>query len=221
MRAIGVVRRGAVVALAGLLGMTAVLGGCGSRVDKAKYDAALQESTALRERNLQLEQQNRDQAARLADLEARATQQVNAAPAGNPGWTAGDDVGAGGGSSGSAFQRRADGSMAAEIAGSVLFNSGSADLKPESRRSLDRIATEIRSRYAGRGIVVEGHTDSDPIRRSRWQSNEQLSQARAEAVRRYLIQRGIPSGRIEAVGMGSSRPKATKAASRRVEIVIQ
>lgn len=106
------------------------------------------------------------------------------------------------------------------VAGDVLFASGQVTLKPEAKRELDSVARELENRYASNRIRVEGYTDSDPIRKSRFPSNEALSQARAEAVEQYLISRGVSSSRISAMGMGSAKPKSTKAASRRVEIVI-
>jgi chemotaxis protein MotB len=106
------------------------------------------------------------------------------------------------------------------VAGDVLFGPGSATLSSAGKRELDSVARTIRSRYASKRIRVEGYTDSDPIKRSRWGSNKELSQARAEAVETYLVSKGISSGRITAMGMGSAKPKSTKAQSRRVEIVI-
>ncbi len=195
--------------LVGLLGVSGLMGGC-NKVNKKQYDLAVQEAAELRERNAQLDQQNRDQAARIAELEARGQQQ----PAGND--MAWNDPNAQDGT----FFPGADGTMVAEIAGSVLFDSGSATLKSSARSTLDKVAAEIKSKYGRRGIRVEGHTDTDPIRKSNWGTNERLSQARAEAVRTYLVNKGIASRQISAVGFGSSQPKGTKAASRRVEIVI-
>lgn len=107
-----------------------------------------------------------------------------------------------------------------DIANDILFDSGSATLKPAARRSLDRVADVIRQRYSGRIIRVEGHTDNDPIRRSNWKTNERLSSERAMAVEAYLVERGLNNSNVYTAAFGASRPKATKAASRRVEIVI-
>jgi outer membrane protein OmpA-like peptidoglycan-associated protein len=71
--------------------------------------------------------------------------------------------------------------------------------------------------------VVEGHTDSQ----GRVQDNQELSLARAQSVRDYLVSRGIAADRISAHGLGSERPVATnktaegRADNRRVEIVVQ
>lgn len=106
------------------------------------------------------------------------------------------------------------------VAGDVLFGPGQAVVSREGRRELDTIARKITSQYRGDNVRVEGYTDSDPIRKSRWGSNQALSLARAEAVEKYLVSKGVSSGRISAVGRGSASPRATKAQSRRVEIVI-
>lgn len=106
------------------------------------------------------------------------------------------------------------------LAGDVAFPSGSVNLTPAAKKELDTLAKKLKSTYAGRSIRVEGHTDSTPIKKSKYGTNEALSQARAEAVRSYLASKGVSSNRIEAVGYGSAKPKATPAASRRVDVVV-
>jgi len=84
----------------------------------------------------------------------------------------------------------------------------------------------LRSKYSGRHIDVVGHTDTDPIKKSPWKDNWELSAERALTVIRYLIQRGIPENQIRASGCGEARPIASnataagKARNRRVEIVV-
>ena len=84
----------------------------------------------------------------------------------------------------------------------------------------------MKSKYAGRLIDVVGHTDSDPIKKSKWKDNWELSAQRALAVTRYLVDKGIPAGSVRASGCGSARPVASNASSRgkarnrRVEIVV-
>jgi flagellar motor protein MotB len=106
------------------------------------------------------------------------------------------------------------------VASDILFAPGSADLSSNARTALTRVANVLNRDYAGNQIVVEGHTDTDPIRRSRWASNQELSEARARAVADFLGQQGVPRNRMQTVGHGSTQPKQTKAASRRVEIVV-
>lgn len=109
----------------------------------------------------------------------------------------------------------------------VLFDSGKAVLKDSSRRTLDAVAAKIKRDYAGKTIRVEGHTDSDPIKRSNWADNWQLSTERALAVVRYLTTQGrLDPENVYAAGFSQFAPKAAnssaagKARNRRVEIVI-
>ena len=106
------------------------------------------------------------------------------------------------------------------VAGDVLFDSGKTTLKSSSRSTLDRIAGVLDSQYAGRAIRIEGYTDSDPIRKSEWKTNERLSAERAMAVEAYLVSKGVDNDRVYSAAFGSSHPKGSKAQSRRVEIVI-
>lgn len=203
-----------------VLGLAAVLGGCSS--GKKQSDLAMQEATELRERNAALEQSQREKDARIAELE---TKLANTTPAPAPApWTPtqpttgynpttalppeGD------------FRMNERGEPTATLAGNLLFDSGKATIKPEARKQLDRIAKEIMQTYRGAAIRVEGHTDNDPIKRSKWASNDALSQARADAVKQYLATKGVSAGKMTSIGYGSSQPKATKQASRRVEIVV-
>ena len=99
----------------------------------------------------------------------------------------------------------------------ILFQPASAVLTDAAVPVLDRIATDA-LQFGGISITVEGHTDSD----GQATSNLQLSQDRAEAVRAALVERGVPSDAVEAIGFGSERPIVVdgvedKDASRRVE----
>jgi outer membrane protein OmpA-like peptidoglycan-associated protein len=103
----------------------------------------------------------------------------------------------------------------------VLFDTGSATLKPGAREKLARVAGVLLA-YPGLEIDIEGHTDSvgsDDY-------NQQLSERRADSVRAYLVQQGIPRDTVEAMGFGESRPvvdngtAAGRQQNRRVELVI-
>lgn len=108
------------------------------------------------------------------------------------------------------------------------FRPGSASLSYNASavKAVVGVGKLISESYRGSRVMVEGHTDADPIRKSKWDSNEALSLARAEEVRKLLRQAGVPEGRIEAVGMGARNPVArgtterAKAQNRRVEIYI-
>ena len=120
----------------------------------------------------------------------------------------------------------AAGTITVTLPNSILFDSGKATLKQATSTELDHIRSVLRQKYPGKLIDVIGHTDSDPIKKSKWKDNWELSAQRALTVARYLIKRGIPEDKIRAVGCGESRPIASnanasgKAKNRRVEIVV-
>jgi chemotaxis protein MotB len=106
----------------------------------------------------------------------------------------------------------------------VLFDAGSADLKPVGRRVLQRVAELLQqSAYP---VSVEGHTDNRPIHTSRYPSNWELSTARATNVTRFLIQCGVGADRLRAIGYADTRPRASngtasgRARNRRVSLVV-
>jgi chemotaxis protein MotB len=109
------------------------------------------------------------------------------------------------------------------LSGSYLFDSGRAELKPNSLAVLDTIANELRT--STNDVRVDGHTDSNPIDSPRYPTNWELSTARALSVTRYFTETsGIRAGRLMAAGFGEFRPIATndtrehRALNRRVEI---
>jgi chemotaxis protein MotB len=122
----------------------------------------------------------------------------------------------------------AAGTVTVTLENSLLFDSGKATLKKTTSAELDHIYSVLRQKYAGKHVDVVGHTDSDPIRKTKdkWKDNLELSAQRAISVTRYLIQKGIGEDGIRAVGCGESRPVASNASSagkaknRRVEIVV-
>jgi OmpA-OmpF porin, OOP family len=102
----------------------------------------------------------------------------------------------------------------------VNFHEARAVLLPESRAVLDGVAQSLVANPQVR-VEVAGHADS----RSPAEYNLWLSQARAEAVRAYLIERGVAADRLVARGYGITRPIATnstaagRARNRRVELI--
>jgi chemotaxis protein MotB len=118
------------------------------------------------------------------------------------------------------------GTVTVTLPDAILFASGKAELKNATNKALDHIESVLQSKYRSRQIDVVGHTDTDPIKKSSWQDNWQLSAERALAVTRYLIKRGISEDQIRAVACGETRPvdsnatAAGKARNRRVEIVV-
>jgi outer membrane protein OmpA-like peptidoglycan-associated protein len=113
--------------------------------------------------------------------------------------------------------------MVITLSGSVLFTSGSATLLPAAQLKLNDVADALTQQDPGSTIVVEGHTDSQGSAAS----NQDLSQRRAQAVRDYLVSRGIAGDRVTSQGFGPSRSIADNASAegrannRRVEIVVQ
>jgi flagellar motor protein MotB len=116
------------------------------------------------------------------------------------------------------------GRLSIGIEDSVTFDSGSTALKDTSHKILQKVATALKRDYSARRYYIEGHTDSDPISKTKdkFRNNRHLSVERADAVARYLIEQGIPESRIVVVGYGQYDPKvgSTKAKNRRVEIVV-
>lgn len=115
----------------------------------------------------------------------------------------------------------AAGTVTVNIQGDVLFDAGKAELRTASKKTLDQVAAALNGQYKGKPVRVEGHSDSDPIKASKWKSNQELSEARAKAVRDYLVQKGVPASRVTTTGFGSTKPKGeAKSKNRRVEIVV-
>ena len=118
------------------------------------------------------------------------------------------------------------GTITVTLPNSILFDSGKADLKQSKNVELDHIYSVLKQKYSGRQIDVIGHTDTDPIKKTKWKDNWELSAQRALSVTRYLMKRGIAEGNVRAVGRGASDPIASnsiasgKAKNRRVEIVV-
>jgi outer membrane protein OmpA-like peptidoglycan-associated protein len=109
------------------------------------------------------------------------------------------------------------------LSGSVLFTSNKADLLPSAQAKLNEVAEVLTTQDPETKIVIEGHTDSQGSAAS----NQELSQRRAQAVRDYLVSRGLSGDRVTAQGFGLTRPIADNASAegrannRRVEIVVQ
>jgi chemotaxis protein MotB len=120
----------------------------------------------------------------------------------------------------------AAGTITVTLPNAILFDSGKANLRNATSKELDHIYSVLKEKYPGREIEVVGHTDTDPITKSKWTDNLELSAQRALSVSRYLIQKGVSESRIKSAGCGSSRPIASnataagKAKNRRVEIVV-
>lgn len=112
------------------------------------------------------------------------------------------------------------------ISGSVLFESGSAELKKECLPLLSKVG-DILKVYSGNNVQVIGHTDNIPMKSQTYSSNDILSSARAISVSQYLInEKGVSVEHISWTGRGEYDPIDTnataegRARNRRVEIRI-
>ena len=88
----------------------------------------------------------------------------------------------------------------------VLFDSGKATIQPESSKCLDEVAALLK-KNAGWKMQIEGHTDNVGGK----EANTKLSQARADAVRGWLVSHGVAAARLTAKGFGDSKPKVENA----------
>jgi chemotaxis protein MotB len=110
----------------------------------------------------------------------------------------------------------------------VLFDSGSAEIKKDGKKVLDRVA-EILKKVTDKQIRVEGYTDNVPIGTAlteKFATNWELSAARSTTVVRYLQDKGVDPQILSAAGYSEYRPIASndteegRAKNRRIEIVL-
>ena len=103
----------------------------------------------------------------------------------------------------------------------VLFDFGSYTLKPGAREKLAKISGILLA-HPGLTLQIEGHTDSVGTD----EFNQQLSERRADSVRQFLAENGVPASSITARGFGKSQPVASndtaegRQRNRRVELVV-
>ncbi len=112
--------------------------------------------------------------------------------------------------------------MVITLSGQVLFVTGKSELLPAAQDQLEQVAKALKDQGEIKPMVVEGYTDSVGSD----SNNLTLSKNRAEAVRSFLVSKGIPSEKITSVGKGKANPVASndtadgRANNRRVEIVV-
>ena len=92
------------------------------------------------------------------------------------------------------------------MAGDYFFDSGKAMLSEDGKKRLKDLYAKLIKQ--GKYIIVEGHTDSQPIRVSGWKSNYELSWERAKAVADYLRDMGFAPEKVMMRGYGPSKPVA-------------
>ncbi|MGY9051438.1 MAG: peptidoglycan -binding protein [Alphaproteobacteria bacterium] len=94
----------------------------------------------------------------------------------------------------------------------VLFGSGESEINIEGKRQLAKLTVAILDLMdeipndVNWILRVDGHTDKQPIRNAKFNSNWELSSARAISVVKFLIQMGIPANKLAATGLGEFQP---------------
>ncbi|MFO0580091.1 MAG: OmpA family protein [Polyangia bacterium] len=115
------------------------------------------------------------------------------------------------------------------LQGEVLFASGSDEVRAESHALMSEMARALSALLVAEPeqmILIGGHTDNVPIKNARFDSNWELSAARAVAVARVLIAAGLPPERVTAAGFGEHHPRggnddeASRRRNRRIEVLV-
>jgi outer membrane protein OmpA-like peptidoglycan-associated protein len=110
-----------------------------------------------------------------------------------------------------------------EIKEKVYFDSGKSTIQQRSNALLDDVAALLIANPKAGNVTIEGHTDD----RGPAELNRTLSKARADAVKAYLVQKGVPADRLATAGFGPDRPAqpnttaAGREANRRVEFILK
>jgi len=105
---------------------------------------------------------------------------------------------------------------------SLKFPAAKATLSPEAQARLDALASKLISENRNVYVEVQGHTDATEARSGAYRLGEQ----RAEAVRRYLSQKGVALNRIGTISYGAEEPvapnndRAGREANRRVVLIV-
>jgi outer membrane protein OmpA-like peptidoglycan-associated protein len=120
------------------------------------------------------------------------------------------------------IERLRDDTLKLSLDSEVSFDLDQARIKPAFRPSLDKLA-DVLIKYDRTVVHVIGHTDSSGPEAH----NQDLSERRAEAVSRYLEQRGVPLQRLRSEGRGELEPRESNATAagrqlnRRVEVFVK
>ncbi len=190
--------------------------GCAAQNGQARIDRLEQEKAELQQKNYELKTQLAEKEAEVDALKG----QPAAAPVATGDLTPSQDLS----DSGIAIE---NGKLV--LPDTVLFSSGTWTLTANGKKALDKVSGYLRTNYPGARIHVLGHTDNDPIKRTRnvIGSNWDLSGRRASTVTQYLVETaGVDAQKIFFSGFGENRPKADnktpagKSQNRRVEIAV-
>ena len=107
----------------------------------------------------------------------------------------------------------------------ILFDTGKTEIKPDGKTAIAEVADALRG-VSGRRFQVAGHTDTLPIKTKEFPSNWELSTARAVAVVKLLVEKGVKPDAVSAAGYAEFDPAAGngsdkgRSKNRRIEIVI-
>ena len=107
-----------------------------------------------------------------------------------------------------------------ELSEKIVFDAGKSSLQPRSHRVLDNVASVLVAHPELKVIRIEGHTDDIEAA----DAAKKTTTARAEAVKAYLVKKGVAELRLEAYGYGSQRPLESNATAagretnRRIEL---
>ncbi len=120
----------------------------------------------------------------------------------------------------------ADG-LGIEFKDALLFDSGSAEIRPDGVAVIAQVAKLV-SELPARGVIIEGHTDDVPIATPKFRSNWELSAQRAINVLAALEAHGVARERMSVHGFAETRPlekagtlEETRAANRRVVVRVE
>ncbi len=122
-----------------------------------------------------------------------------------------------------------EGKISVMLPSSILFNSGQTKLKKGAKNSLTKVCNVLKRDFPNATIRIEGHTDSDPLKRTKkvYKSNWELSALRAANVLHYLVDScHLGPEKLYIAGFGKHQPVASnkskggKTKNRRVEIVV-
>lgn len=120
---------------------------------------------------------------------------------------------------------KSDKGLIIRVNNKVLFDEGAAEIKPEAQKTLNEIIKVLTK--IDNPVIIEGHTDSTPIKNAKYPSNWELSTARATNIISYIVKQGVISPkRLSAVGYGEYMPISNNTTisgrmlNRRVDIIV-
>lgn len=121
---------------------------------------------------------------------------------------------------------KGDNGVTLQLRVEILFSSGSAEIKPDSKEILDKISLILKKIHYN-DIIIKGFTDNTPINSGNYESNWELSSDRAVKILRYFTEiNGLDATKFRAEGCGENNPIASnktangRQRNRRVEIFI-